>query len=105
MKALKASNTEAINRFPQRNVHNAEVVEIPQDDSPEPPVSDSGPSDLSKSDLAIPDDPFLDLGTVSVTALRVWIRLCRLTRPTRYHVPRILPQFLRGPSTTITPTM
>ena len=36
MKALKAYDTEAINRFHQRKVHNTEVVEIPQDDPPEP---------------------------------------------------------------------
>ena len=36
MKALKAYNTEAINRFHQRMVHNTEVVEIPPDDPPEP---------------------------------------------------------------------
>ena len=35
-------------------------------------------------------------------SVRIWIRLCRLIRPTRYHVPRIPPQFLRGPSTTTT---
>ena len=60
MKALKAYNTEAINRFHQRKVHNTEVVEIPQDDPPEPPVPDNGPSDLPESDLDIPDDPILD---------------------------------------------
>ena len=32
MKALKAYNTEAINRFHQRKVHNTEIVETPQDD-------------------------------------------------------------------------
>ena len=42
MKALKADNTEAINRFHQRKVHNTEVVEIPQDDPPEPSVLDTG---------------------------------------------------------------
>ena len=60
MTALKAYNTEAINRFHQRKVHNTEVVEIPQDDHPEPSVPDTGPSDLHESDLAIPDDPSLD---------------------------------------------
>ena len=60
MKALKAYNTEAINRFHQRKVHNTEVVETPQDDPPEPPVPDNGPSDLPESDLDIPDDPILD---------------------------------------------
>ena len=57
MKALKAYNSEAINRFHQRKVHNAEVVEIPQDDPPEPPVPDNGHSDLHESDLDVPDDP------------------------------------------------
>ena len=60
MKALKAYNTEAINRFHQRKVHNTEVVETPQGDPPEPPVPDNGPSDLPESDLDIPDDPILD---------------------------------------------
>ena len=60
MKALKAYNTEAINRFQQRKVHNTEVVEIPQHDPPEPSVPDHGPSDLPESDLAIPDDLNLD---------------------------------------------
>ena len=36
MKALKAYNTEAINRFHQRKVHNTEMMETPQDDPPEP---------------------------------------------------------------------
>ena len=59
MKALKGYNTEAINRFHKRKVHNTEVVEIPQDDSPEPHIPDSGLSDLPESDLAIPDDTIL----------------------------------------------
>ena len=61
MKASKAYNSEAINRFHQRKVHNTEVVEIPQDDPPEPPVPDNGPSDLPESDLDIPDDPISTL--------------------------------------------
>ena len=40
MKALKGYNTEAITRFQQRKVHNTEIVEIPQDDPPGPPVKD-----------------------------------------------------------------
>ena len=36
MKALKAYNTEAINRFHKRKVHNTDGLEIPQDDAPEP---------------------------------------------------------------------
>ena len=35
MKALKAYNTEANNRFHQRKVHNTEIVETPQDDPPQ----------------------------------------------------------------------
>ena len=61
MKALKAYNTEASNRFHQRKVHNTEVVEIPQDDPPEPSVPDNGPSELPEKDLAIPDDPIPNL--------------------------------------------
>ena len=57
MKALKAYNTEAINRFHQKKVHNTKVVELPQDAPPDP----SGPdSDLPESVLAIPDGPILD---------------------------------------------
>ena len=59
MKALKAYNTEAINRFHQRKVHSTEVVEIPQDPS-EPPVPDNGTTDLPKSDLDIPDEPIIN---------------------------------------------
>ena len=82
MKAWKVYNTEAINRFHQRRVHSTEAVEIPQDDPPEPSVPDTGPSDLPESELAIPDDPILDFVNSNVTALKIWIRLCRLTRPT-----------------------
>ena len=57
MKALKAYNTEAINRFHQRKVHNTEVVEIPQEDPPEHSIPNNGPSDLPESDLDIPDNP------------------------------------------------
>ena len=60
MKALKANNTEAINRFHQRKVHNTEIVETPQDDLPEPPVPEYDPPDLPESDLDMPDDPILD---------------------------------------------
>ena len=60
MKALKAYDAEAIKRFHQRKVHNTEVVEIPQNDRPEPSVPDTGPSILPESDLNIPDDPNLD---------------------------------------------
>ena len=60
MKALKAYNTEAINRFHQRKVHNTEIVETPQNDPPGPPVPENDPLDLPESDLDIPDDPILD---------------------------------------------
>ena len=60
MKALKVYNTEAINRFHQRKVHNTEIVETPQDDLPEPPVPENDPPDLPESDLDISDDPILD---------------------------------------------
>ena len=60
MKALKAHNTVAINRFHQRKVHNTEIVETPQDDLPEPPVPENDPHDLPESDLDIPGDPSLD---------------------------------------------
>ena len=63
MKVLKAYNTETINRFHQRKVHNTEVVAISPDDPPEPSVPDSGLSDLPESDPAIPDDPILDFGS------------------------------------------
>ena len=61
MTALKAHNTETINRFHQRKVHNTEVVETPQDDPPEPHIPDNGPSDLPESDLDIPDDSILNI--------------------------------------------
>ena len=60
MKALKAYNTEAINRFHQRKVHNTEIVETPQDDPPGPPVPENDLPDLPESDPDIPDDPILD---------------------------------------------
>ena len=60
MKALKAYNTEAINRFHQRKVHNTEIVESPQNDLPEPSVPENDPADLPESDLDIPDGPILD---------------------------------------------
>ena len=60
MKALKGYNAEAINRFHQSKAHNAEVEEIPQDDTPEPSVPDSVLSDLPESDLVISHDPMLD---------------------------------------------
>ena len=56
---MKAYNTEAINRFHQRKVHNTEIVEIPQNDVSEPPVPENDPPDLPESDLDIPDDPIL----------------------------------------------
>ena len=61
MKALKAYNTEATNRFHWRKVHNTEIVETPQDDPPGPPVPENDLPDLPESDLDIPDDPILDL--------------------------------------------
>ena len=59
MKALKAYNTEAINRYHQRKVHNTEIVETPQTDLPEPPVPENDTPDLPENDLNIPDDPTL----------------------------------------------
>ena len=41
MEALKAYNTEDINRFHQRKVHNTEIVETPQDEPPGPPVPEN----------------------------------------------------------------
>ena len=43
MKALKAYNTVAINRFHQRMVHNTEIVETPQNDPPGTPVPENDP--------------------------------------------------------------
>ena len=60
MKALKAYNTEAINRFHQRKVHNIEIVETPQDDHPGLPVPENDLPDLPETDVDIPDDPNLD---------------------------------------------
>ena len=60
MKALKAYNTEALNRFHKRKVHNTDVVKQPQVDPPEPSEPDSGLSDFPETDLDIPEDPILD---------------------------------------------
>ena len=60
MKALKAYNTEVINRFYQRKVHNTEIVETPQDDPSGPPVPENDLPDPPESDLEIPDDPILN---------------------------------------------
>ena len=60
MKALKAYNTEAINRFHQQKVHNTEIVETPQDEPHGPLVPENDLPDLPESDLDIPDDPILD---------------------------------------------
>ena len=60
MKTLKAYNTEAINRFHQRKVHNTEIVEISQDEPPGPPVPENDLPDIPESDLDIPDDPIPD---------------------------------------------
>ena len=60
MKTLKAYNTEAINGFHQRKVHNTEIVETPQNDLHGPPVPENDPPDLPECDLDIPDDPILD---------------------------------------------
>ena len=61
MKALKAYNTDALNRFHKREIHNTDVVEEPQVDPPEPSEPDSGLSELPESDPDIPEDPILDL--------------------------------------------
>ena len=58
MKTFKAYNTEAINRFHQRKVHNTEIVETPKNDLPEHPVAEND-LDLSESHLDIPEDPSL----------------------------------------------
>ena len=60
MKALKAYNFEAIDRFHPRKVHNTEIVETAQDEPPVPPVPENDLPDLPESDLDIPDDPILD---------------------------------------------
>ena len=60
MKALKVYNSEAINTFLQRKVHNTEIVETHQDDHPEPTVPENDSLDLRESDLNIPDDLILD---------------------------------------------
>ena len=61
MKALKAYNTEAINRFHKRKVHNnTDVVEEPEVDPPEPSEPESGLSDLPETDLDIPENPILE---------------------------------------------
>ena len=61
MKALKAYNTEAINRFYQRKVHNTEIMESPQNNLPETRAPGNNRPDFPESDLDISDDPILDL--------------------------------------------
>ena len=51
MKALKAYNTETLNRLYKRKVHNTDIVEELQDDPAEPYEPDSGLSDIPESDL------------------------------------------------------
>ena len=95
-------------------------MEAPQDDPPGPPVPEndlpdlpeSGPPvpendlpDLPESDLDILMIPFSTLLIVNVTALRIWTRLFRPTRHTRYHALRIPALLLRGQLTTILPTI
>ena len=60
MKNLKAYNTEAINRFHQRKVHNTEILETPQNDLHVPPVPENVIPYLPECDLDIPDDTILD---------------------------------------------
>ena len=43
MKAVKAYNIEAINRFHKRKVQNTEIVETPQNIPPGPPVPENDP--------------------------------------------------------------
>ena len=105
MKALKAYNTEAINRFHQRKVHNTEIVETPQDDPPGDPVLENDLPDLPESDLNIPDDPILDFVNGQCHNSEDLDQCFRLTRHTRYHALRIPPWFLRSQSTTILPIM
>ena len=61
MKALKAYNSEALNRFHKRKVHNTDVVDIPQDDHPEPSVPDPGLYDHPDNVLDVPEDSILAL--------------------------------------------
>ena len=58
---LSSCLLKSINRYHQRNIHNTEIVETPQDDPPGPPVPGKDLPDLPESDLNIPDDPILDL--------------------------------------------
>ena len=90
MKTLKAYNTETINRFHQRKVHKTEVVETRQDDPPEPPVPDNDLSDIPESEWHNSED--LDQALQAYQSYQV-------------PCPQDSTKFLRGPSTTITPTM
>ena len=68
MKALKAYNSEAINRFHQRKVHNTEIVDTPQDEPPGPLVPENDLPNLPESDLDIPYClwPLLQIGSPHV---------------------------------------
>ena len=46
---MMAYNTEAINRFHQRKVHNTEIVETPQNAPPVPPVPEHDLPDLPET--------------------------------------------------------
>ena len=60
MEELKAYNTEALDRFHKRKVHNTDVVEKPQVDPPKPYEPDSGLSELPEGGLYVHEDPILD---------------------------------------------
>ena len=105
MKALKVYNTEAINGFHQRKVHNTEVVEIPQDDPPEPPVPDNDLSDLPESVLDIPDDPILDFVNSQCHNSEDLDQALQAYQAYQVPCPQDPLKFLRAPSTTITPIM
>ena len=60
MEALKAYNTETINRLHKRKFQNTDIVDKPQADQPELLDPESGSSDLPEPDLVISEDCVLD---------------------------------------------
>ena len=57
---LKVYDTEGINRFHQRKVYTADIVDEAHVDQPDAPEYDNVLSDLAEPDLDTPEDPILN---------------------------------------------
>ena len=105
LKALKAYNTEAINRFHQRKVHNTEILETHQDEPPGPPVPDNHLPGLPVSHLDIPDDPILDFVNSQYHSSEDLDQALQAYQAYQVPCPQDSTMTLRGQSTTILPTI